>query len=345
MEQTKSFKWTNFLYLLLLIPLVFVFAACGGNPDTTKQLKTEAACNTNGDFAGDGKQSNVVAFRESLSDEITTSSGYRYTVKLSVNNLDDEDAAAVDALYINAIIKGDLSNKDSNVEIAMTLKEDMAAVMNTMTGLFGDQDPTAGEESADEEETVIEETVFYKGGKLYGTDEKGNKQFIKVEASALFDMLLGAGDDSIPMSMDDFLAFTNIEDVIDLVSDSSIDAQAAFNVFKDGNNYKIMAQNGFTVEGQTINADATLFVNCDEKGNVVAIKLVYELNLKNIIEQIVSGMLSGSMTAQQIEEYLVTMNIPNYVVSSEFIMEAFDGNITFPDFSGYKETTVDALKA
>lgn len=94
MERAKSFKWANALWILLLIPLLFVFTACGDN--TPAVLKTQATCNTSGAYA-------TAATQEDFDAAIGTQTaidaeGFRITMK------GKQDGADV---YGNMVVKGE----------------------------------------------------------------------------------------------------------------------------------------------------------------------------------------------------------------------------------------------
>ncbi len=100
MQQTKkSFKFLNALYLLLLLPLVFLFTACGESP-TTKQLSTEATCSTSGDYA---QASTQEAYETAVQDKTIGQGAYRVTITGTEGGQD---------MYVNLIMSGsDMSMK------------------------------------------------------------------------------------------------------------------------------------------------------------------------------------------------------------------------------------------
>ena len=94
---TKKKTWLKMLSLVLLLPLLLVFTACG---DVNAQLNTKATCNTTGEY-------NQEATRDELNGSIgqqTTinNGGYRMTIEATGSAMGEEISST-----INAIVKGD----------------------------------------------------------------------------------------------------------------------------------------------------------------------------------------------------------------------------------------------
>ena len=346
MEQTKkSFKFLNALYLLLLLPLVFLFTACGESP-TTKQLSTEATCSTSGDYAASSQEeyNQVIGEQKSIQAD-----GYRLTAKFSAKTLKDEQEIKADAMYLNAIIKGDLKNSESNVEMAVQMKSDPKAVMDA----FGDMFAGMGDQSDGTEDeadlTPQDVTVFYKDGKLYGVGKNGEKQFVKIDAKNSFSAIMGGNEASVGFDMSSFFTFTSVEDVLNMIN--KVDGLTVTRI-EGTNNFKLVAESGFVVGGQAVGAGATLYVNCDSEGNVVAVNIVYGLDLKGIMVEIAKAFIptvdseGNPLPQEQINAMMeaLTAEIPDITLECEFTMSGYNGNISYPNLSQYTEYTpsVDA---
>ncbi len=277
MEQTKkSFKWTNLFYLLLILPLMFVFAACGGD-QATKQLQTEATCNTSGDYA---TASDKAAYTTAVGTQTAfDASGYRLTGKIAIVTGEGENQVKTDFMYMNLIVKEIKNGDQVDYQAAMKMK------MIDMEG------PTAQAT----EPKYIEAYGYYKDGKTY-SEEDGNKYYEEVNFADILDGF-------------DFVSCQNLEDLLGFVG-----AANDVEVTKQGDNFKIVTNSALTPEpGVQINAEATAYLNFKD-GKVVAAQLNYLMTVP----------IFGKMDCQ-------------------FTISGFDGNIAFPNLSGYTKAPEDAL--
>ena len=272
MEKAKSFKWTNVLYLLLLLPLMFVFAACGEDP-SVKQLNTEASCNTSGDYATEATKADyTTAVGEQTAID---ADGYRITAVIKMQTGSGDEAVSQEIMKVNMIMKEVRTDTAVTYQMAMKMK-----MKNIFKGLLDEDTP---------DEIIA--YAYYKDGKIYSEDQDGNKYYDVVSIDDMFD--------SETMSL---MAFTNLEEIL-----GAVNAVGDVTVTKEGNNFKVVANGAANIDGQSISAGATAYINFNSEGKIVAAQLSYDM-----------AYLTSTMNCQ-------------------FTLSGFNGDIAFPDLTKYTQ--------
>ena len=216
-----------------------MFTACGD--PATGQLKTEATCDTSGDYA---TASDKAAYTAAVGDQTEIdAAGYRLTAKVAMKTVVDEQEVTQDYMTLNLIIKENRTDAGVNYEMAMKMKM---------------KNPLA----AANEPTEYEIYAYYKDGKVYGEDENGNKYYEEVSFDDFFD-----GEE---MQM---LSCSNLQQLLSLVN-----AVGEVTVTTQGNNFKVVANGSATIGGQSIAAGATAYINFNDEGKITAAQLDYSMS-------------------------------------------------------------------
>ena len=260
MEKTKSFKWTNMLYLLLLLPLMLVFCACGADP--TKQLKTTATCDTSGDYAASDK----AAYSEVIGEQTAfEADGYRLTLGVSLKSTSGEDPEPVvsEVLYMNAIIKTVKKDESVDYQAALNAKFDFTKILG-----------------GDDEDMKLDTTLYYKDGKAYATDKDGKKIWHEYSFASMWDAVSGGGE--LPM-------FNNVKSIIQIVQYIGNDVT----VTRNGNHFKIVTNSVVEIQGQNIDTGATAYINCDSNGKVTEAQLEFEMSMAPTVKMVYKSTVSA----------------------------------------------------
>ena len=241
MEKTKSFKWTNMLYLLLLLPLMLVFCACGADP--SKQLKTTATCDTSGDYSASDK----AAYSAVVGDQTAfNTDGYRVTLGISLKATSGGDPEPVvsEIFYANAIVKETKKDEAVDYQSALNFRYDFS--------MF------------DEDKGDV--TIYYKDGKAYATNPDGKKVWHEFSFASMWHAF--SGDGELPI-------FNDVKSIIQIVQYVGNNVT----VTKNGNHFKIVTNSASEIQGQNIDAGATAYVNFDGDGKLVAAQLEFEMTM------------------------------------------------------------------
>ncbi|MBR1925923.1 MAG: hypothetical protein IJ837_03615 [Clostridia bacterium] len=213
-------KSLNYLWLLLIIPIMFLFVGCGTD-NSKSQLNQTATCQTQTESAytseGAGEAYTAKVTTDETSGEVSNnfSKGYRMTMKMNM----------LGSIEMNAIFV------DNNMAIKMKMDMDLSA--------FGDL--TSDEASA--EDTSAEIYMWKKDNTLYmsseGKDEKGNTQKTSVKYTMTAEQLEGFLKSSKVRAY-------SVADVLDCVK----------NIDNENITIKVAGENSFKIEFRGLGLDA-----------------------------------------------------------------------------------------
>lgn len=260
MEKTKSFKWTNMFYLLLLLPLMLVFCACGADP--SKQLKTTATCDTSGDYAASDK----AAYSQVIGEQTAfDASGYRLTMGISLKTTTGAETEPVvtEIFYVNSVIKATKKDESVDYQAALNVKLDFTKI------------PGAGESAM-----KLDTTAYFKDGKVYSTDKDGKKVWHEYSFAEMWNAF--SGDGELPL-------FNDVKSIIQVVQLIGNDVT----VTRKGNHFKIVTNSVVEIQGQNIDAGATAYINCDSNGKVTEAQLEFEMSMAPTVKMVYKSTVSA----------------------------------------------------
>lgn len=179
MSKSLSIFKNAVLFVLLIVPMMFMFTACEDG-----QLGTQAKCDTRGNYT----ESTMETFNTVATDTATTlGDSYRMTVKLKMNM-----GALISGL------SGQAAAQDSSVDLTINVIVTSDAVAMKMSG------------KADGEKRDV--TMYVANGKMYAYDAVSKeKVYIEVAANADLQTVLAQ------LKMDRMLQSANLASILENV--------------------------------------------------------------------------------------------------------------------------------
>ncbi len=304
-KAQKSFKLKNALYLLLVLPLLFLFTACGGDA-ATAQLRTEASCDTSGEYATEASQAE---YEEIIGEQTDfASNAYRMTAKMSLTmpKTDEEQkpiydeqgnvvTEEVEFTTINMIIKENQTDPTA-VTYEAAIKVRMS---NIFKSVLDDKDLP----------DYYEMYMYFKDGKMYSEDEDGNKTYQEMDFYEIFY--------AEEMEM---MSFICLEDILDVV-----DYADTVTVTKQDNNFKLVADDAMVIYGQEIDAGAVVYVNFNNEGDVVAAQVEFSMSFFGM------ATMNSTFTVSEFNGDIAFPDFSKYVEATDTNDDALDDYSDFFD--------------
>lgn len=258
-----------FFVALLLVPIAFVFAACGG------QLDTKASVNTNGNYTASSKGD----FKEALGKqtELASQTGYRFTTEMNLNGKINSSTVNSKMLLNGILAKDEMAMKISTNSLGENMSGEMYVKDNTL---------------------YTHSDAVWQNGINWQIESK-TKQTITSMDSAFNDSVA-----SMAGEMKDVQSFLEL-----------IDGDEYAVVTKSGTNYCVKVQDMEFGELCKL-SNVKIYFNFDAQNKLIAVGLIADASMTTL-----------SIYGQEIA----------LTGTAAFTISAFEGQIQFPDFSGYTE--------